>query len=234
MKTKPRALDAIARAVLLICTPPVLLLANLYLLATPAFVRYEYNKPGFPPADLYDSRERLLLAEATVHYMRSSKGTDYLMQLQSRGLPVYNSREIIHLADAKRVMNAALGVHSICLILCLLALVYAHGHPKRWYHAWRAISWAGLFLFVLLASIGLLAYVNFNLFFTTFHRLLFTGDSWLFPFSDTLIQLFPLPFWMDATWLICLLTLMESAIVGWAAYAFSRRLRARQQISVQA
>jgi uncharacterized membrane protein len=34
-------------------------------------------------------------------------------------------------------------------------------------------------------------------FFTGFHALFFTGDSWLFEYSDTLIRLFPLRFWQD-------------------------------------
>ena len=31
-----------------------------------------------------------------------------------------------------------------------------------------------------------------------FHELFFSGGSWLFLYSDTLIRLFPLPFWQDA------------------------------------
>jgi len=71
--------------------------------------------------------------------------------------------------------------------------------------------------------------VSFSSFFTTFHRIFFTGDSWLFSYSDTLIQLFPLPFWVDATALLTLPTLAECAIVGLAAYAYSRRLQAQQR-----
>ncbi len=35
-------------------------------------------------------------------------------------------------------------------------------------------------------------------FFAGFHSLFFTGDSWLFSYSDTLIRLFPIRFWQDA------------------------------------
>ena len=75
---------------------------------------------------------------------------------------------------------------------------------------------------------GLLAFVNFHLFFTAFHRLFFEGDTWLFPRSDTLIQLFPLPFWMDATFILALLPLAESLIVAAVAYVLSRRLSKTQ------
>jgi len=39
--------------------------------------------------------------------------------------------------------------------------------------------------------------VSFWQFFTLFHELFFTGDSWIFEYSDTLIRLFPLRFWQD-------------------------------------
>jgi integral membrane protein (TIGR01906 family) len=35
-------------------------------------------------------------------------------------------------------------------------------------------------------------------FFADFHHLFFTGDSWIFEYSDTLIRLYPIRFWEDA------------------------------------
>jgi integral membrane protein (TIGR01906 family) len=50
----------------------------------------------------------------------------------------------------------------------------------------------------LILLLGVFASVNFWQFFTEFHGLFFTGNSWQFLFSDTLIRLFPLRFWQDA------------------------------------
>jgi len=219
-------LKSCARIVLAVCTPLLLLLSNLYLLATPAFVRHEYNKPSFPPADRYDAAERLSLAEATLHYMRSDEDAGYLVSLQSRGRVVYNAREIRHLVDAKWVMRGALWVHGMCVLLCILAAVFFWRCTDEWPSALQAVYLGCLVLLVLLIAIGILVHTNFNLFFTAFHRLLFEGDSWLFAFSDTLIQLFPIRFWIDATWLLALLTIGECVVVGAAAYLLSRRRRA--------
>lgn len=215
-----------ARIALAVCTPLVLLLSNLYLLATPAFIRYEYGKPSFSPADLYSDGERLRLAEATLHYMRSDKGVDYLTSLEARGRPVYNPREIRHLVDAKRVLRGALAVHAAGLAIALLALLWLWrmGDPLG---ALRAMFWGCAGFVGTLAAIGLLALVNFRLFFTLFHRLLFEGDTWLFAYSDTLIQLFPLQFWMDATWLLSMLAVLECALVGVCALALTRRMERR-------
>jgi len=41
-----------------------------------------------------------------------------------------------------------------------------------------------------------------------------------------LIQLFPVQFWIDVTWMLAVVTVGECVLVGAAAYALSRRLRA--------
>ncbi len=215
---------SLARVALAICTPLFLLLSNLYLVATPTYIQREYSSPGFPFARDYDDAERLALAEATLYYMRSGESSDHLTSLQVRGRAVYNAREIQHLIDAKRVMQLAFWVHGTCGVLILAATALLGRHRELWPGALRAMSRGCLLLFVLLFGIGFLAYANFNLFFTAFHRLFFKGDSWLFPQSDTLIQLFPLPFWMDATFIIALLSLAESLLVAVITYALSRRL----------
>ena len=50
----------------------------------------------------------------------------------------------------------------------------------------------------LVVLIGIFASINFWQFFTDFHGLFFSGNSWQFLYSDTLIRLFPLRFWQDA------------------------------------
>jgi len=39
--------------------------------------------------------------------------------------------------------------------------------------------------------------INFDTLFTSFHRIFFEGDTWLFSYSNSLIRLFPLRFWQD-------------------------------------
>jgi len=212
------------RSVLVLCTVLLLLLSNLYLVATTTFVRYEYAKPSFPPADLYDDVERLSLAEATLQYMRSRAGEAYLLTLQSQGRSVYNVREVTHLLDAKRVMTGAFWLQGVSALLWATIVIYAWRHPNQRIAALRSISRGCIILFVTLVGIATLAYANFDLFFVAFHRIFFQGESWLFSYSDTLIQLFPVRFWIDATWTLALLSLAECVVVGGLTYGWSRHL----------
>lgn len=211
--------------VLFVCTPLLLLLSNLHILATPAFVHHEYAKPQFPPAGLYTARERVFLAEATVHYLRSGADADYLRDLRAAGMAAYNDREIKHLVDVKRVMQSAFLIHALCAVLCGLALLSVWRRRQRLLHALEAVCGGCLALVALLALIGVIAYTSFDVFFTLFHRIFFEGDSWLFLYSDTLIQLFPVQFWMDATEALTLLTVGECLLVGTVACCLSRHWR---------
>ena len=219
--SKTATLSGIA-AILLACVPLLLLLSNLYLVATPAFIRFEYGKPGFPPSTVYGSAERLSLADSTLRYLRSGQGTREVAKLSSQGHAVYNEREVQHLADVKSVMRTAFLVHAVCLVLVLLAIALAWRAGQRTL-VLRAVYHGCQILLIALAAIGLLAYTSFDVFFTAFHRIFFSGDSWLFAYTDTLIQLFPVPFWMDATWALALLAIVECVLVGGASYVLVRR-----------
>lgn len=50
----------------------------------------------------------------------------------------------------------------------------------------------------IVAAIIVVALVNWDFFFTGFHKLFFEGGTWYFLYSDTLIRLFPEQFWFDA------------------------------------
>ena len=60
--------------------------------------------------------------------------------------------------------------------------------------------------------LGMVA-VSFNALFTAFHRLFFQGNTWLFLYSDTLIRLFPIPFWRDAFILVGFFTILGAVLL---------------------
>jgi len=67
----------------------------------------------------------------------------------------------------------------------------------------------------LIAFIIIMVAINFNLLFEQFHKLFFAEGSWQFFMNDTLIRLFPLPFWRDAFILVGLLSLIGAGLILW-------------------
>ncbi len=181
----------------------LLLLAPYPFLARPEFIRWQYSRPDFPPSFRFTPRERESFSIASLRYLISGEGLDYLKSLADENGPIYNERELRHMADVKRVATAALMLlrFSLASVLFLAFAFFLRG----WRRELAVGLLGGVFMLIgLWLAVGLIALLNFDLFFTLFHRLFFEGDSWLFPYTDSLIQLYPLPFWIEATkwWLI--------------------------------
>jgi len=213
----------VARMLVAICLPLTIVLVSVDIIATNAYLRHEYGLQGFPSSELYPPDERLRLAEATLHYLRSSEDTDYLRQLEYSGEPVYNQREVEHLVDVKIVMDGVFLAEKIAMILLGIALIWMVGVGKDRGAALRSVVLGCSYLWGLALVVGATALVSFDWFFTQFHRMFFKDGTWTFYVTDTLIQLFPLSFWMDATWKIGLLALGSAALLGCICYSVAKR-----------
>ena len=189
-----------------ILVPLALIGFAIRILLSPLYYTIEYNMPYFPPDDYgFTKTDRLKWAPYAVNYLTNSADISYLGDLKfDDGKPLYNERELSHMVDVKRVTKGALNAWYVSL--ALLAVLGAWARFGQWGQDYRLGLMRGGWLMVGLAVvIGVIVVVgiavNPNIFwnfFAGFHTLFFTGDSWLFQFSDTLIRLFPIRFWQDA------------------------------------
>jgi len=220
-----RAFLRLLGVVILLGLPPAIVLSGLYLLMSPAYLRYEYGKAGFPPATRLSEGQRYTAAVECIRYLRTKVGIEALQNLEGREGPLFNERELWHMVDVKGVTRGAFAFHRACTVLVLGAVLYLARYGPRGECARRLVQGAGLTI-VLVALLLIVAVVNFNWFFTAFHRTFFEGDTWLFPYTDTLIQLFPLPFWFDIVQLWVLGAIVVSSLIGglalwWLRLSFS-------------
>ncbi len=179
--------------------PIALTFLGLRLLLTHAFPQIEYRLPGFP-ADTYgfNLQDRLKYAQLSIDYLLNDAPVSFLGDLKfPDGSPLFNERELSHMHDVKGVVQPALLTgYLVCAVLLGLGAWARFG--GWWEEYVRGIGRGGWLTVGLVAVIGLLAATNFWWFFTLFHELFFKGNSWQFLYSDTLIRLFPLPFWESA------------------------------------
>ena len=182
-----------------ILVPLALLMLSVRLLMTPLYLEAEYRMPGFPEDSFgFTLQDRLKWSKPSVEYLVNGSGIDFLAKLQfDNGQPIYNERELSHMADVKKVVQTLLKIWYVDLVfLALLGLWAWRGNWLPDYlWGWKR---GGLLTAGLLIAMAAFAAVSFWQFFTWFHSLFFSGDSWLFEFSDTLIRLFPIRFWQDA------------------------------------
>jgi len=214
-------------AILLIVSLPwFLALTSLLPLLSPAFLRLQYARPDVPPSTKFSPQERQMIAEAAAHYLVSREGIDYLANLAGQdGSALFNERELTHMVDVKVLLGKAIAL-DLVLALLLVASAGILLASKETKDRIAAYLLAGLLVAPALAISALVVVpLQFQWFFVEFHHVFFEGETWLFPRSDTLIQLFPEQFWFNALQAWLLLVVAESVVLAIGAYVWRRRRR---------
>ena len=192
-------LSKILSWLVMLLVPPAIVLGVVRLMLTPLFIQVEYRTPNFPPDVFgFTTADRLHWADISRQYLLNNAGIDFLAEQRlPDGSPLYNARELRHMADVKRVVKASLTVwYGVLALLVLLGLAaYRSG---QWAAYRRGLAWGGWLTIGLMLAVVVLAVVAFQTLFVDFHRVFFEGDTWLFNYSDSLIRLFPERFWRDA------------------------------------
>jgi integral membrane protein (TIGR01906 family) len=202
---KPK-LPAILSHLISLLVPLALIGTALRILLSPIFINVEYRMPYFP-ADEYGmtQAERLHWAPFALKYLVNSSDISYLGDLKFEdGSPLYSRRELSHMADVKNVVRGALTAWYVSLFVLIALALFAY--RGKWTSEYiRGLRRGGMWMIGLATALGLIAGVGIAVnpdvfweFFSLFHQVFFTGDSWLFYYSDTLIRLFPIRFWEDA------------------------------------
>jgi len=210
---------------LALALPIFLLTADVRIVTGHWLVRWEYRKADFPPDPLGLSiAERTRLAETCVDYLATKADISLLADLRlPDGEPTFNARELRHMADVQAVYNQIMlaGGAAALVLLGGIATLAASRYTRR--RAPAALLSGSLLTLGLLVATGAYMVLSWGEFFTTFHRIFFAGESWLFPYSDTLIRLFPMRFWMDVAITIVVLLVAEAIVAGAAGWLWMRR-----------
>jgi len=212
-----KALAAVTRALLLICVPIILIVSPLYLYVTSAFVELQYRLPYVSESTRFELPERERLSDTLIGYLRHSASETDMATLQtSDGQVAMRPAEVSHMVDVRDVMDSFFAAHLVALVVLagLVALVLRLGLERPLADGLAAGVWMVLGL---MGTILVAVIVDFDGFFTLFHKLFFVDDTWLFYFEDTLIQLYPLGFWIGAVTWVALTIVAEGVLILWLA-----------------
>jgi len=211
---------------LVISLPAFLILTSVRIVMSQAFLRLEYNRPGFPADPFgFTKADRLRYAPYAVRYLLNNAGISYLSSLTfDNGSPLFTERELQHMHDVKHVTRVAFRVHLILGLALAAALILLPRRRDTLRVLWRGLSDGAILAISLIAALVILALTAWNFFFDNFHRILFKGDSWEFSTSDSLIRLFPQQFWFDAALTIGFLTLLGAALIITGTWVWEHRL----------
>jgi integral membrane protein (TIGR01906 family) len=219
-----KTLQSVITWVIALMVPFFLLISSIRAVFIPPLIQVEYRMPGFPP-DMYGftTEERLQYARISLDYLFNDASIGYLAQQKlPDGSPLYNERELSHMADVKNFFHNLIKVWWFLLgILVALGIGAAVG---KWLPVYvNGLGTGGKLTIALIILLLVLVAISFDQLFTFFHRLFFTGDSWLFYYSDSLIRLFPERLWSDVFIAVGVLTVAFSALFIWLQKKYGQR-----------
>ena len=210
-----KALPTIFSVLIPIFVVIIIILTGVFLWMDPIIWDNLYNSPGFPPDPYgFTAKDRSKYSRISLDYMLNSAGISFLGDVKlSDGSPLFNARELSHMADVKRLAQSSFLTWGILIVL--LAGSGELAKRQKWLPVWgRSVSLGGWITIGLIVLIFFFILTSFDTLFTDFHHLFFTGDSWLFLYSDSLIRLFPIAFWQDAFIIVGIVAAILSVAAG--------------------
>lgn len=195
--------------------PLMIIFTSARIIFTPFYLNYEYQSPKFPADEFgFSTQERLKWANISLDYLFNDQGIEFLAnQKMADGNPLYNERELSHMLDVKKLIQAC--VISWIAIAGFFVLMAVWSWRGKWQETfWQAIMRGGWLTVGLIVAILAAIAMSFDQFFTNFHHLFFTGDSWLFFETDSLIRLFPLKLWSDGFTFVGIFSLTFGIVLG--------------------
>ena len=197
-----------------ICIPFLLLMGAIRILLNNFFLDYEYNLPNFP-ADPYGftTQDRLYWGKISLNYLVNDQGINFLGDLKfADGSSFYNERELSHMNDVKNLIQSTLKIWYV--VIGFLIVLWLWSWRKKWSSLyWRGVARGGILTIGIILAVILGVFINFDALFRGFHAIFFTGDTWLFYTSDSLIRLFPEKLWSDAFLFMGIFTLTGAIVL---------------------
>ncbi len=201
-------LRSLLMLVITLVAPLMILNLSTRLVMSEPFLRWEYQRPGFP-ADRYgwDTDVRLTYGPYGIRYLLRDEDISYLGDLQIEGAPAFRQKELDHMEDVHAVTRGIFTLFNAATALFLLAVLGLGARAPTRPDLWRALRRGGVFSLANIGGLLLVALVAWDFFFDSFHALFFEDGTWQFYRNDTLIRLYPPQFWFDAALAVGALTL---------------------------
>jgi integral membrane protein (TIGR01906 family) len=221
-------------AAIALTVPAILVVTGLRVVAEDSFVRFEYGRSGFPP-DPYGltKSERIELGLAGLHAIlpQHENGLGLLREVRlPSGKPAFGSRELRHMGDVRARLGDAYLFQLLAVgAIAALALLLGFSGGARTLVP-RALRAGALLTLGLAALVTVLVLTSYDTFFTPFHRLFFTGDSWRFAETDTLRRLYPDVFWRDTAIAVGALSVVQALLLAFAAGVWTRKAGASRTL----
>jgi len=235
---KWRALPIFIQLFWTLAIPFLLTMLCARLLLSEQFLAFEYHRPGFPN-DFYGftREDRLAHGPYALRFLFNGEPIEYLANLRLQGNKCWNiesgasdcrlfsARELDHMRDVKDIAAYSFAAALACLFLGGASIVGGLMKKSVQFDILLGIRRGCILTLLVVASLLLLSLSAWDQAFDQFHQLFFAEGTWRFPFSDSLIRLYPEQLFFDAAFAIALLASIGAALILVVVAKLPRRLR---------
>ncbi len=164
------------------------------------FYRAQYVQNGTPEVTGMALEDLVLSSNTLLDYMMDYRD-DMLIEAEVHGemRPIFDERETLHMVDVKVLFQNALYIMYAFFALSAIGIIFTIIRDKKQSAALLSRTYnKTLVIFLIAATImGVAFALNFNMFWTAFHLVLFSNDLWLLdPAVSIMINMFPLNFFL--------------------------------------
>lgn len=197
VEDKP-ALLKLRATIMAVAVPLAIFALSARAIASTAFLWLEYHRPGFPEDSYgFSTEERMRYGSYGVNYILNWAPSSYLSDLRvTPKTKLFLGTEVQHMTDVKHVMLAGMLLAAFFVLAAIISSrTLTHRSPGT---IRKSLFVGSLITLIAMITLGVLAALGWDTFFTNFHHVLFPQGNWEFRMSDSLIRLYPPQFWVDA------------------------------------
>ena len=218
--------------------PALLLLGAMRLVLSHEFLRYEYTRPGFPTDPYgFTTEDRLALGFYAIDYLLNGEKIEFLGSLtlpadqclsgykDEDACPMFSEAALGHMEDVKYITNLSFAFGLGLAIAACATAILARRSGAYCRAILRGLRLGSTLTLAALASLAVIAGTVWDRAFDAFHELFFAAGTWRFPFSDTLIRLYPERLFVDAAIAIIALVALPCLLVLFLHARGSNRLQ---------
>lgn len=164
------------------------------------FYKKEYKKYNIAQEIKVNETDLMLVTNKLLDYLKDdTDNLDVFVTVDSKSREFFNQKEKDHMADVKVLFSKAYNIRKAILVVFVIIITTIFVSIKKPLHFISKYFLTVLTIILTICGIvGIIITTDFSKYFTIFHEIFFTNDLWLLdPNTDLLINIVPLPFFMD-------------------------------------
>ncbi len=224
------------RWLITLALPCLLVAASVRFMLSHEFLRLEYQRPGFP-ADPYgfSIQDRIEYGALAIDFLFQSGDSSALATQRiprqvcwqpaaaAADCRLFNSNELRHLEDVRQIITIIFALAVICGIVVAAVAFAAWSRPGLQLELQRGLRAGARFTLTAIVTLAVVAVAAWDSAFDRFHELFFAAGTWRFPYSDSLIRLYPEQLFVDAAFAIGGLCAFGAAVTLMLTSRWQRR-----------